>query len=97
MQAADGRMIPVVDGACQLDAPGLYRAGERLIAAAIPGVESDLRRVPVPSVGERTRSGDGDTIIASAAPQPLWHWLLVGALVLLALESALTLTRRRDA
>lgn len=97
VQAADGRMIPLVDGACQLDAPGLYRAGERLIAAAIPGLESDLRRVAPPVGGERTRAGDGETIIAGATPRPLWHWFLLCALVLLALESTLTLRRRRGA
>lgn len=87
---ADERLIPVVDGACRLDQPGLYRAGERLIAAAIPGLESDLRQVPPPVGGERARAGDGSAIIAAATPQPLWHWLLMLAIVALIGESALT-------
>jgi hypothetical protein len=48
LQAADGRLISVVDGACRVDEPGLYRSTGRLVAAAIPAIESDLRLVPPP-------------------------------------------------
>ena len=95
LQAADGRLIPVIDGACSVAEPGLYRAGERLIAAAIPGLESDLRQVPPPLGGERTRSSDGATAITAAATQPLWHWLLVLALGALLTESLLIGAWRR--
>lgn len=97
LQTPDGRVIPVIDGACALTEPGLYRAGERLIAAAIPGLESDLRRVPPPPGGERTRASDGDGAIAAAATRPLWHWLLALALGLLLSESLLTASRRGKA
>ncbi len=95
LQAADGRLIPVIDGACSLVEPGLYRVGERLIAAAIPGLESDLRQAPPPLSGERTRSSDGATAIAAAATQPLWHWLLLLALGALLTESLLIGVWRR--
>ncbi len=95
LQAADGRLIPVIDGACGLVEPGLYRAGERLIAAAIPGLESDLRLVSPPPGGERTRISDGDGAIAAAATRPLWQWLLVLAMVLVLSESLLTGAWRR--
>jgi hypothetical protein len=93
LQAADGHLVPVIDGACSLMSPGLYRANERLIAAAIPGLESDLRQVPPPVGSERT--SDGATAIAAAATQPLWHWLLVAALGALLVESLLTGALRR--
>lgn len=95
LQSAAGPVIPVIDGACTVAEPGLYRAGERLFAAAIPGIESDLRQVPPPLGGERTRASDGAGAIAAAATRPLWHWLLVTALLLLVAESLLTAARGR--
>jgi hypothetical protein len=95
LQAADRRLIPVVDGACWLVEPGLYRADQRLIAAAIPGLESDLRHVPPPPGSERTRSSDGEGAVAAATTRPLWHWLLVLAMGLLLTESLLTGAWRR--
>lgn len=95
LQAADGRMIPVIDGACLVAEPGIYRSGQRLIAAAIPGLESDLRHVPPPLEGERTRTSDGAEAVAAATTRPLWHWLLVSAMTLLLTESLLTGAMRR--
>ncbi|HEX3134621.1 MAG TPA: hypothetical protein VHX44_13705, partial [Planctomycetota bacterium] len=95
LQAADGRLIPVVDGACRMDEPGLYRSPGRLVAAAIPALESDLRLVPPALGGERTQSGDGAAMIAAAVTRPIWHWLLVAALVLLVGESLLCGALRR--
>jgi hypothetical protein len=81
----DGRLVPVVDGACRLDLPGLYRAEGRLVAAAIPGRESDLRVVP--AVGDRRAPvSDAAAAIAGASTTPLWQWLLLTALVLAGVE-----------
>jgi hypothetical protein len=96
LQDGEGHLIPVVDGACRLDAPGLYRSESRLVAAAIPAIESDLRQVPPPLGGERTRAGDAASAIADATTRPFWHWLLVTAVILVIVESLLAGALRRS-
>ena len=88
----DGAPAPLFDGSCQLDRPGLWHDGERLIAAAIPALESDLRPYPAPAGAEAPR--DATHAAAAAGSSPLWPWLLLGGLLLLALEQLVAGGRR---
>lgn len=82
---AAGRTLPVVDGAVLLDRPGIYRAaGGALAAAAVPALESDLRRLDpgrLDLVASDVRAAQSAARLA-----PLWPWLLVIAALALGLE-----------
>jgi hypothetical protein len=89
----DARAIPF-DGAAILDRPGLWRAADgRLTAAAIPAIESDLRQRPAPGGSEAVRTAQAAA--DSAGSSPLWQWLLLAAVLLLAVEQVIAGGPRR--
>jgi hypothetical protein len=95
-----GRSVPVVDGVCVLKEPGIYRAENYsntptnnsknpremmdMVAVAIPHVEGDVRHVPMP-VGADGVAAEEAVLMARTVP--LWSWILVTVLLLLAAES----------
>lgn len=88
VEGPDGRGIAVVDGRVRLHHLGVYRlAGGKLLAAAVPGLESDLTPLD-PKVLGLERSAASDALDATRTT-PLWPWLL--ALVALALTAELAL------
>lgn len=77
LRGPDGATAALVGGACRLDRPGLYLAGDQPAAAgAIPALESDLRTLPAPQAAG-TAGGGG----RSTGDAPLWSWLLLAALL----------------
>jgi Aerotolerance regulator N-terminal len=89
----DGSAAPLFDGSCILDRPGLWHDDERLVAAAIPALESDLRVIAPPGGAEAQTDAAGAA--RAAGTRPLWHWLLLGGVLLLALEQLVAGGRRQ--
>ena len=88
VEGPDGRGVAVVDGRVRLHQPGVYRlAGGTLLAAAVPGLESDLAQLDPQVLGLERRSADA--ALAATSNTPLWPWLL--ALVAIALTAELLL------
>lgn len=72
-------------GLVRLDRAGLWHGDAgRLVAAAVPAGESDLRRI-----AGRDPAMDPAAAVAAAERQPLWPWLLAVASLCLAAELAL--------
>jgi hypothetical protein len=81
----NGLALAVLDGGQVLPLPGIYRApGGRLVAAAVPAGESDLR--PLDAALLPTGAVRGGS---AAGPAPLWPWLLLLAAAFLVAESLL--------
>jgi len=88
VEGPDGRGVAVVDGRVRLHHPGVYRlVGGNLLAAAVPGLESDLGQLDPQVLGLERRSAD--EALAATSSTPLWPWLL--ALVAIALTTELLL------
>jgi hypothetical protein len=90
-----GNPVPSLDGHGQLIHCGLYRRdGGALLAAAIPPLESDLRRVD-PALLSLT-ANSADTALAQVGTRPLWPWALLLALLALGAELCLLAPLRRS-
>jgi hypothetical protein len=84
----DGRMLPLIDGRVRLDHPGLFRApGGALEAAAIPALESDLRRLDPALL--KIQAASAERSADAATVTPLWPWLLGMVMLALVGESLL--------
>ncbi len=79
----DGSASTAVDGAVRLDRPGFWTVDARVVAAAIPAGEADLRPLP----GADRPAETPAAVAAATAGTPLWPWLLVAALVVMATEA----------
>jgi hypothetical protein len=80
-----GHVLAADHGRIRLDRPGLYRVqGGALIAAAIPALESDLRRLDPALLNLSAVSVE--RLSTAAASTPLWPGLLVLLAAALATE-----------
>ena len=88
VEGPDGRGVAVAEGRVRLHQPGIYRlAGGNLLAAAVPGIESDLGQLDPQVLGLERRTTDD--ALAATSSTPLWPWLL--ALVAIVLTAELLL------
>lgn len=91
---AEGQPLSILGAHSLLQRPGLYQTEEgALLAAAIPGSESDLRRVDPGLIG--AEASDATASLAAVSTRPLWSWALFIALTCLALEGILLRPLRR--
>jgi|GEM_PF-5867635 len=81
----NGRWAPAQNGRTTIPAPGLWQAADgSLVAAGLPGLESDLRQLDAARLGLEVRNAHG--ALTAVRTAPWWAFLLASVLGLLTVE-----------